>query len=885
MLWMVADALAGDRLEGPVRPTSQRVELAIDPARTDFSGTTSIRIEVSEKVTGFSIHADELALESVAIGRPGRRAKPAVASAAERGIVRIDAGRKLKPGEWEVHLDFVGQLRAQTYGLYRFEVDGAPYVASQFQADDARTAWPCFDEPSFKVPLELVVTAPEGLTVIGNAPVAATAPGAEGQTVTRLAPTPPIPMYAAALLVGPYSGTEIPGLPVPGSVYTVAGHEAYAEGVVQSLPQVVDGLEDWFGTPQPYAKLDVVVVPEFSFGAMENPGAIVAAEQFTPPPARATPAQAEYTHHMLAHEVAHLWFGDLVTMRWWDDLWLNEAFAEWMGRRITHEQRPEFAGEIGQVQRLAGMLRSDAARSSQPLRTEIDPTAVFETSNFAVYPKGEALLDMVERWIGPEAFQTGLRAYLERHAWGNAAAADLFAALGEASGQDVGAVMNPYLDHPGAPWLQFEGAPGEPVTVTQRPLAMAGAEPPWEGPWTVPIRVRVGRSDGSAEVVTAVVEPGQDLVLELGDDVAWFMPAADGIGYYAWSVSDRALEALLAAEALTPAERANVVQMLGIQRLAGARTLGDVLARVAALTEADDLAGMEVTAGQLGAIRLVDVIGDPALVEAANGWLRARLRPVLDRIGVEPAAGEPVPTAELRTRLLYMLAEAGDPDVVAAGEQLGLRAASDPSLPPALAAFGLRTLARHTATPTATQQMLLEWAEAAPDAASRRRLLGAFGQVVGAEALEVAFARAVDPETPPSDATAILLDGVTDRGDEAEGDRVLELAMANHEALLAKTPPVWAPYLARFGSGCSEARLERTRAFYGDEARVRPGTDGVLAELADEVGTCRRRIEEDAPSLRALLGSATAAKALGGAPSRKASGGAPSRKASDAGAK
>ncbi|MEZ4237169.1 MAG: M1 family metallopeptidase [Myxococcota bacterium] len=460
LVLLVLDAWADDgRLHDPVRPTSQRVHLALDPASPDTHGQTTITLDVSEKITGFSLHAHELTITSAAIGRPGKRAKPAAVTVGEAGLVRIDAGRKLKPGAWSVQLAFDGQLHDQTYGLYRFQVDGSWFVASQFEANDARTAWPCFDEPAYKVPFELVVDAPTGLQVIGNAPIVRQEPVGDGTTRSFLQPTPPVPSYAEALLVGPYVATEVPGMKVPSRVYTLPGREELASMLVSDLGGTVDALETWFGRPQPYAKLDWILVPEFTFGAMENPGAIVAAERFLPAPAQASPDSARFAYRTIAHEVAHYWFGDLVTMRWWDDLWLNESFADWLSQHIVAERHPELRDDVGRVQRRIGMLSFDAQSSSQPLRTEVDPTAVFETSNLAVYAKGEALLDTVEAWVGAQPFRDGLQRYLAAHEWGNATAEDLFAALTEASGEDVTAVMLPYLDHPGAPLLQV--APGE----------------------------------------------------------------------------------------------------------------------------------------------------------------------------------------------------------------------------------------------------------------------------------------------------------------------------------------------------------------------------------------------------------------------------------------
>ena len=883
-VWLVAGAFGAEdaaepgpapagagRLADPVRPVAQRVALTIDPTIDTFEGTTTIVLEVAEKTAGFSLHADEIDIVSVATGKPGRRAKPARATPGEHGLLRIDANKPLRPGLVEVHIAFAGALREQTYGLYRFEVDGEWYVASQFEADEARTAWPCFDEPSFKIPLQLAVTAPEGHAVIGNAPVAAAtegpAMGDRASVVTTLARTDPIPTYAAALLVGPYERTPIEGMPVPGAVYTVKGRSANAATVVSSMPGVLADLEAWFGTPQPYPKIDVILVPRFSFGAMENPGAIVARERFLPPPDRATPDQAHYSQILLAHELAHFWFGDLVTMRWWDDLWLNESFAEWLGHKIAGARDPMARPEIGRVERLSRMLQVDGMPSARPVRTEVDPAAVFETVNFAFYRKGEALLDMVEGWIGEEAVRSGLQRYLADHAWGNATASDLFEALGEASGQDVSRVMDPFLEGEGAPHLRFTRSDRR-LRIAVEPLSLLGEPLADRGPWVVPVRVRVGRPDGSSEVVAILVEGEEEAEIDLGEgEIAWWMPAADGKGYYAWSVPDADLDALIAARAqLAPAERAALLAMLRLQYEAGQRSLGDLVARAGRFVGDADPAIVSSALDQLDAIEITDVIGDPELTAAADAFVVETLRPALDRVGLQPVADEPPAETGLRARLLSALARAGDPEIGRLGTDLGrVIADGDGEVDPSLVWFGLRAYAEGAEDFEATQQALWTGAAEATDPALRRQLLGASGLVAGTEALQRALDRALDPATPADDAATILFGGVLRRGREAERDLVLDRAMASHDALLAIVPPVRHKGLARLGGGCSFERYERAAAFYAHPDRYKPGIDDILAQVRAGVGSCRKRLDGAEASLRAMFdGEAALAAGRGG---------------------
>ncbi|MEQ1503830.1 MAG: M1 family metallopeptidase [Myxococcota bacterium] len=839
------------RLSDPVRPIAERVALTIDPTNPAYTGTATIELEVTTALAAFSLHAEELGIRSVTLGKTGKKGKAASSAPTDHGQLKITPAKPLKPGRYTLELGFTGAIHPQAYGLYSFDVDGAAYVASQFEADDARTAWPCFDEPAFKIPLTLVVTSPSANQVISNAPVASRVDGPAG-TVTTFAPTKPIPAYAAALLIGPYVPTPVPGMKVPATVWTVRGHESMAGGVVEDLPAALGVLEEWFGSPQPYEKVDWIVIPEFTFGAMENPGAIVAAEGVVPPTDRAAPQQAEYRTHVIAHELAHLWFGDLVTLAWWDDLWLNEAFAEWMGRKVVAELHPEHRDDVGAVERQAQMLGGDGRVSTQPLKVPITGDAVMETLNFAVYAKGEAVLEMVEAWIGEDAFQKGLAAYLAKHAWGTATSADLFAALAEASGQDVSGVLEAFLATPGAPLVTVARQPNGTYRVTEQPYTqIGGAAPAGAGPWTIPLRMRIGRPNGTTELVTRLVGPGPT-DLDLGE-VAWVHPAADGVGYYVWTVPEPELDALVAAlPALSPGERRSVLAMSALALAGGQRSLADTLARLPAFAGETDPTVLEALRQLLTGVNLAELAGDPALEASAHAWLRERLRPMFDAVGRAPVDGEPEARAKLRIALTGTLAHAGDPDAVAWGIATGQRVMADPTAVDfATAGLALGILAEHP--PEGLQAQLLARADAATDPAVRSLFLSAYGQVAGTAALDAALARAFAPETPLSEFQAVLLGGVLARGREDERDRMLDATIASYDQVVAKLPPFARPYLAAFGGGCDPARLERARAFFGDPAHAVPGTDQVLADTAADTTACAARLAADLPGLRAML--------------------------------
>ncbi len=450
MIALAAAAWAADgQLVDPVRPRSQRIWVSLDPARPETEGHTILLLDVRAETRTFLLHADELELSDAAIRRFGKRPHPVTIAAAGPGLVRITAEEPLAPGLWELDLRFRGVLHDQAYGLYRFAVDDRWYVASQFQPDEARTAWPCFDEPSFKIPFTLQVTVPDGNQVIANAPVAARNVRPAGLEV-QFEPTEPIPSYALALLVGPYVPRPLGDLERT-TVWTVAGHEDYADAIAEVLPRIDRSERGWFGSAPPWEKQDLIVVPEFAYGAMENPGAMVFAEALVPPPDRAGPEEAEWTAHVVAHEYAHLWFGDLVTMTWWDDLWLNESFATFASV-LCQASATEYTGAwttFANVEK-SWAYRQDQLPSTHPVAADIPDIAAVEVNFDGItYAKGASVLKQLVAYVGLDPFLAGLRDYFAAHKFDNATFDDLLAALERSSGRD--------LSHWGAQWLKTTG--------------------------------------------------------------------------------------------------------------------------------------------------------------------------------------------------------------------------------------------------------------------------------------------------------------------------------------------------------------------------------------------------------------------------------------------
>ncbi|HSH00164.1 MAG TPA: M1 family metallopeptidase, partial [candidate division Zixibacteria bacterium] len=450
------------RLDANVAPTFQRVHLTLDADAPEYSGEVEISLRVAEPTTSFSFHAEGMEMNETLLTGADGAVGVTLSETGAKGFTTATTDRELTSGDYTLRIAFTNTFDTLANSLYRLEVDGAGYSFTQFEADDAREAFPCWDEPSFKIPWQLSLTVPEEHAAVSNTPFEKES-FADGWKTVTFERTPPLPSYLIAIATGPLEFVEIPGMSIPGRVVCVKGKSHLAQLAVEVTPPILAELERYFDSPYPFKKLDLIAVPEFWAGAMENPGAITYRETLLLlDPAKTSVSQRRSQVTVTAHELAHMWFGDLVTMSWWDDLWLNESFATWMGNKISERVFPEFKIEVDRARSGNYVMSSDARPSAQQIRQPITDPDQLMANVGAQYLKGEAVLNMFERWIGEEAFRQGVLNYLKEHEWSNAQAEDLWSALSAASGRDVIGALADFIERPGVPRvdvdIQLDGA-------------------------------------------------------------------------------------------------------------------------------------------------------------------------------------------------------------------------------------------------------------------------------------------------------------------------------------------------------------------------------------------------------------------------------------------
>jgi alanyl aminopeptidase len=578
---------------------------------------------------------------------------------------------------------------------------------------------------------------------------------------------------------------------------------------------------------------------------MEHPGAVTFADGILLLDEKtATPSQRSLMARVMAHELAHMWFGDLVTMAWWDDLWLNESFADWLGDKITAEVLPETRVAVTEMGDLHRAMETDRRRASVAVRRPVaDPNDLLRSIGI-VYNKGKSVLGMFERHLGPERFREGVRAYVRENAWKNATADRLWAALDRAAGGGASTAIATFIEQPGLPLVSVTRIGPNRFRLAQQRYSTAGVTLPAQS-WKVPVSLRW--SDGASVRVEAVLLDGASREVTLpAPSVAWVFPNADAAGYYRFDLPAADLQDLAdhASARLSSVERVAFLQnaqaLLDAGKVDGARFL-ELVGRFGADADAD------VAAAALDALGEVeDAFVDAGTRPGFGAYVRRTLRPALDRVGLEPKDGEPAAVTTLRPRLVVWLAEYGnDPEIrQRAGALADRLLAGDETVPASLRSAALRVRALD-----GDAALLAEYRkrfEAAQSPTDRSRFLfacvGFRDPAVRAEVL--AWALALRPQEMGGIAASL-------RGTPEGRAQVFDWFRANADAILKRLPPPYHPSLANLAGGCESERLAPARALFSEHKVA--AAEEELAKVTEQVDECLALRPREAPGVRSYL--------------------------------
>ena len=831
------------RLGSDVAPVTQSIALELDPRSDTFRGTVDVELDVQRPTRTFRFHAQDLSIVSLRLSK-GARPIDAMYKAGEQNTVDVTAGERLQPGRYALHVAFDNKYNRQAVGLYKMVTkDAEPYLFTQFEAIDARRAFPIWDEPHFKIPYQLSVTIPAQYDAVSNTPVASEA-NSDGMKTVRFARTKPLPSYLLALAVGKFDYTPIEGLGVPGRVVAPKGQGRLSHMAAQITPPVLAALEKYFGGKYPYEKIDLIAVPEYWAGAMENPGAITYRDTvLLVDPATATAPQRQNLVRITAHELAHMWFGDLVTMEWWNDLWLNESFADWMGDKITDQVFPEFQHAVSELGDVQAVMSSDTRASADPIRRPDAPPEEAIRSVGLAYNKGKAVLSMFEQWIGPEKFRQGVLAYIKANAWENATAEEFFGTLAKYAPAGTAEAMETFIEQPGIPLVTIERTGPNTLRLSQKRFSTGEVKP---FTWKIPVMLRY---DGGTKAVL-LDAPSKTVTL----DAKWVYPNAHAVGYYRWVMPDAELAAMAkrAPEVLEPRERLAFIGNLGSLFRTG--TLhGDTYLQLLEnfATDRDPLVAEQLLSA-IGQIRATFVTEEtrPRFAE----YVRRTLGPMLDRVGLTPQANESHTVASLRPDLVGWLADAEDPRIWAfVREQLPKYLqdpnAVDPSLASTLVGLGARN---------GDEALFEEYRkrfENASTPAERSRFLAGMRQFDNPAIKKRAREYALTGPVRPTELFTLV--GGTDNA--ADRDDLFQWVTANYDALMKKLPPTFTGSMSFIAGGCEPERVERMRQFFAEKKVA--GTERSMARVAEQVNDCAALRARELESVTRYLAAAPAAPA------------------------
>ena len=623
------------RLSRDVLPRRTQAALTLDMEARTFTGEAELTLSVARPVRSIVLHAVELDVSQAEVHSAGRvsRARVQVRPVSETVVLEVDA--EVPAGEARLVLRWSGRFTEGLRGLYL----AGSVAATQFEAADARRVFPCFDEPAFKCTWALTVKVPPKLVALSNGRVLAEELEGAHRKV-RFAETEVLSSYLVALVVGPLvSTTEEMAAGIPVRTWCLEEKRALLGFGQKAALAVLPMLQDYFGLPYAFGKLDQVGIPDFEAGAMENAGLITYRElALLLDPATAPLAVQKRVAEVVTHELAHQWFGNWVTMVWWDDLWLNEAFATWMAYKIVDQWRPDWRVWLDFDSGKATALHLDALRSTHPIRgTVANAAEATESFDAITYEKGGAVLRMIEGFLGEDSFRSGIRDYMRKHARANAVADDLWAALARASHAPVVELANAWIRQSGYPVVSV-ALEGNRVRVSQERFY---SEPGQGGPetWPVPLVLAWGDDRGRQTRTFLLEKQAGEITLESAGPVRWLDANAGSTGFYRVAYSADLLAKLgKSLSALLPAERIGLLADQWALVRAGRARISDFLELVFAFGDESDHAVLDELVGRLGYVeaRLVD--GEDQ--ERFRKLIERLFLPRLHAMGWDPVAGE-----------------------------------------------------------------------------------------------------------------------------------------------------------------------------------------------------------------------------------------------------
>ncbi len=688
LLMLAATCASAQRLPDTAVPTHYQLKFTPDLRTAKFEGSETIDIEVRKPINTITLNAVDIDFKTVEITSGGTTQQGKAASDPKTEMATLTFDKPVPAGPAKLHIEFSGTLNDQLRGFYLSKSEKRNYAVTQMEPTDARHAFPSFDEPAMKATFDIALVIDKGDTAISNGRIIKDEPGpGPGKHTLTFSTTPKMSTYLVAMAVGDFTCVEGGADNIPIRVCDIPGREKLLTYGLKAAEENLKYFNQYYAIKYPYGKLDIVAFPDFSAGAMENTALITYREVLLAiDPERSSVRTHKLVADVLSHEMAHQWFGDLVTAKWWDDIWLNEGFATWMSPKPLESWSPQWHMEMDAVADNAQAMSTDSLRYTRAIHNPANNTAeITQQFDSIAYQKGAAVLRMIESYLGEQVFRDGVNQYLKEHAYGNATSEDFWNAQTRVSKKPVDKIMQSFVVQPGVPVVKVaskcEGG-NTTVTLTQERFAYdpAVTQASKDALWQIPVCLRVPGGAPACEVMSA-----KQQTRTLKGCAPYVYGNADGQGYYRSGYDSASLRriAQTAQKDLKPTERAQLVNDAWALVRSGSSNVDDFLAM------ADGMQGER----EFGVLHLLDrdleFISDYLVTNADRpqyeAWVRKLLHPIAEELGYQTAPNDDDNTKELRSSVLHALGYAGnDPKVLKVAREMTAEALagneSDPSL-------------------------------------------------------------------------------------------------------------------------------------------------------------------------------------------------------------
>lgn len=823
-------ACAAQRLPAGIVPEHYQLTFTPNLKDATFSGDEIIDVRLVKPATTIMLNAAEIKFVSATIESHGATLNAKVTTDDDREQANIIAPHMIAAGSARLHIAFTGILNDKLRGFYLSETPKRRYAVTQFESTDARRAFPCFDEPDKKATFDITLIVDKGDTAISNEKlVSDTAGPGDSQHTLKFATTKKLSTYLVALLVGDFQCLDGSADGIPIRACSTPDKKDQGKFALESAEYIMHYYNDYFGIKYPFGKLDLIAIPDFEAGAMENAGAITYRESFMLlDPKVATVDNYELVASVVAHEMAHQWFGDLVTMKWWDNLWLNEGFATWMESKPVAKWKPEWHEELNEVAETSRTLNLDSLKNTRPIRQKAEtPAEINELFDGIAYGKAGSVLRMVEHYVGPELFRQGVHNYLLAHSYGNATAEDFWTAITQASNKPADKIMSSFVVQAGEPLLHVSQESGGQISVSQERFfsdrQLLGTT---QQVWTVPVCWRAA-ADGSTSSCFLLQSRGQE---EKASGNAPIVANADGHGYYRTeyepSLRDRLSKQL--ETGLNPSER---IFMLGdewaLMRV-GRLSISNYLDLAA------ELKGERLRPVWGEVLSSLEYINDKLLNDQDREQFRQFVRNLLRPAYAQLANAQDAEEKSLRADLFETLGIIGhDPQVLAEAREIALKVLQDPASVDSLRAGPALEIAA-TQGDEALLNQIAEKLKGTTDQILRRRYMGALAHFEKPELVQKALALGVSGAIRNQDSTGYISEFLRNPETRSEGWKFVQTHWNEVEETF--TASSGSSLVASAGQFCGADDAANVSAFF--KVHEVPSSERTLRQAVERINSC-----------------------------------------------